>query len=1040
MNVPDHSAADGESPDERQRPEDARDSDAGENPRETERAEALLAAYLSRLQGEKPPDALDLADGDEQLAAEIDGLHSHWERVQGVIGRLGGESMLRTGLGDADPCISLEPDDDSSALEGGDAGLMTQYSVLRELGRGAMGAVFRVRDPGLRRKLAMKVALRRDGGLPGSGEELDPSRLSRFLEEAQITGQLEHPGIVPVHELGLDLRGRAYFTMRLVRGVDLREIIERAYGGDEEWTRTRAVGVLLRVCEAVAFAHAKQVVHRDLKPTNVMVGRFGETYVMDWGLAKVLGREDHSDIRPARAELDGSFSVVETDRREGSEEGPESALYTMDGDVIGTPAYMPPEQARGKVEIVGPAADVYSVGAMLYHLLTGQRPYIGPGERVTPHTVLAAVLRGPPRAVHELAPDVPAELEAICERAMEREPAQRYESMEAMADDLRAYLEGRVVRAYETGAVAELRKWVRRNRGLAASWAAVLLVVIAGLAGFAALQAAKRATEMRLTQDAQDAQAQAEIQAERAAAAAERAEREGARAVEGLARIQVDVDRFTLTELWQKQGPLWLGRGMLEPDALAERLEDWLAEAGPIYERLAQHKVLLDELREQADEYTEEQRADDRRAAISQLNAPDEQEILRMTIATLNDDVRVSEGLERQRYVEERERARERLAQVEAELSRRRTWSFPDPELRSRHRSLRGVVETIEKYHEMAEWVRGRLEVVRSVEEHTLSGADARKRWAAAIAGVASSPAYGGLALTPVRGLLPLCADPESGLWEFLLYGSGDEPERDPGTGRWRISVETGVVLVLVPGGRFTMGTSAELERGSRTDTAPVEGPPTQVALDPFFLSKYELTEEQNVRYGGPPTLAVVIEREPVGDEAAAFPAHQLSWQAASRVASNMGAQLPSEAQWEYACRAGSTTAWHTGDHPRTLRDFANVANFGEHRRDPFKRPEEDEYPYMLPVGRLNPNAFGLHDMQGNVREICADTFYPDLAGVPFAPGSGLRCDPDSTHVAVRGASYREDGWEAHSAHRASMRAKNMNVPENGMRVCVPLP
>ncbi len=1015
-----------------------------------DRAEALFAAYLARLRGQEGPDPRELAGDDDELAAEVEELRGHWDRVQGVLDRLGSESLRRPGLGSVDPQISLEPDrprsdgaHESDDLAGEDVPeFWTQYRVLREVARGAMGAVFRVHDPSLRRKLAMKVALRRDGGVPAAGEELDPSRLSRFLEEAQITGQLEHPGIVPVHELGLDVRGRAYFTMRLVRGVDLKEIIERVHSGDGEWTQTRALGVLLRVCEAVAFAHAKQVVHRDLKPSNVMVGRFGETYVMDWGLAKVLGREDRKDIRVAAPDPGESISVVETDRRVGSEEGPESALFTMDGDVIGTPAYMPPEQARGQIEAVGPTSDVYSVGAMLYHLLTGQRPYIGAAERVSPRTVLAAVLRGPPVPVHELESGVPAELEAICERAMQREPAQRYGSMLEMAEDLRAYLENRVVRAYETGAAAEMRKWMRRNRGLAAAWVAVLLVVIAGLGAFAALQAKKRTSERLLTRQAQSAALRAAEQAEQARIKAAEAARAERRALDALARIQVDVDRLSLEGLWEEQGPLWPAN-YDEPGELAEleqRLVDWLAEADPIYGRFDEHVALLTQLRARAAPYDDEQREADRRAAIEEdPQLPRQRDALRAGLALAAASIRGSEGRERQRFEEERARLQAQLDDVEAQLSRRRTWEFADPELRSRHRSLQDTVLTIESYFEMADWVRGRLEVVRQLEERTLSGADARARWARAIAGVASSPLYGGLALEPLRGLLPLGADPESGLWEFLVFGSGDEPVRDPETGRWRIAPETGVVLVLVPGGRFTMGSSPELEGGSPAHVAAAEQPAIEVRLDPFFIGKYEVTEEQCVRYGGPPVLGVVIEKEPVGDEPAAFPAHRLSRDAAARVARNMGLSLPSEAQWEYACRAGSTTAWFTGDDPRSLAGYANLRNFGAFGRAPFAPVEEDEFPYVLPVGRLEPNAFGLHDIQGNVREICADSFYPNLGVVPFAPGTGLRYDRNRTSVAVRGACYREEGWEAHSAHRASMPSKNMQVPENGMRVSLGL-
>jgi serine/threonine protein kinase len=246
--------------------------------------------------------------------------------------------------------------------------------------------------------------------------------------------------------------------------------------GDDGWSVTRALSVVLRVCEAMAFAHEKGVIHRDLKPANIMVGRFGETYVMDWGLARVLGKKDTKDIRPQPNE---SVSAVRTDRRIGAGAKPDSSLLTMDGDQVGTPAYMPPEQARGDLERIGPHSDVYAVGAILYHLLSGQVPYVEPDTHATPWAILAQVLAGPPKPLHTLTKDVPAELLAICERAMERDPKQRYASMTDLASDLRAYLEHRVVTAYETGAIAEMKKWVQRNKGLASA-AAALIVVLAG--------------------------------------------------------------------------------------------------------------------------------------------------------------------------------------------------------------------------------------------------------------------------------------------------------------------------------------------------------------------------------------------------------------------------------------------------------------------------------------------------------------------------------------------------------------------------------
>ncbi len=359
-----------------------------------------------------------------------------------------------------------------------------RYTMLGEIGRGGMGAVVRVRDDDLRRTLAMKVILgREDTSREGDTPAVDRRTLGRFLEEAQITAQLEHPGIVPVHELGLGGDGRVYFTMRLVNGEDLHTIFKYVQEQTHDWTTTRALHALLKVCDAVTYAHDKGVVHRDLKPTNVMVGAYGEVYVMDWGLARVYGASTGTK----------SMTEVRTERNDLRDQHPDSPLVTLHGDVVGTPSYMAPEQARGDTNAIGPQGDVYAVGAMLYQLLSGRVPYLEPGARMPLRQVLEAVRAGPPKSLHKLAPQAPAELIAIADKAMQRDPSARYSNMHELSNDLRAWLEGRVVRAYETGSWAEARKWIARNRGLSAAVGGVVLSLAVG--AVVATHLARKATD-----------------------------------------------------------------------------------------------------------------------------------------------------------------------------------------------------------------------------------------------------------------------------------------------------------------------------------------------------------------------------------------------------------------------------------------------------------------------------------------------------------------------------------------------------------------
>ncbi len=323
-----------------------------------------------------------------------------------------------------------------------------KYEYLQTLGAGGMGEVVRAWDRDLRRFVAVKRL---------KNEPSSQDAVLRFVQEAQITGLLEHPNIVPVHDLGIDSQGRIYFSLKLIEGESLRSIIEKRKTNAElspgvkcldVYTPLRMIEIFISICQAVAYAHAKGIIHRDLKPENIMLGRYGEVLVVDWGIAKVV-REQEPDPDQATLPMIALKDVA-----------PEKSL---EGAVSGTPAYMSPEQASGQVGSIDERTDVYALGAVLYHIISGRTPYEGGNA----FDVLRQVQQRPPRPLGAGTvgfETVPRELKAICTKAMEREPQSRYASAAELRDDLQAYLENRPVVACPDGGWQRFRKWLKRNR------------------------------------------------------------------------------------------------------------------------------------------------------------------------------------------------------------------------------------------------------------------------------------------------------------------------------------------------------------------------------------------------------------------------------------------------------------------------------------------------------------------------------------------------------------------------------------------------
>jgi len=333
-----------------------------------------------------------------------------------------------------------------------------RYRVEDEFARGGFGEILTVFDKSLRRTVALKQL---------SSKTIEASEFRRrFLNEARITAYLEHPGVVPVYQLHEPPGREPYYTMKLVRGDTLADAIEQFHAtehspSDQQVHRARLLGAYLTVARTMAFAHSRGVIHRDLKPANIVLGEFGETVVLDWGLAKRTGGgADELSATPAGP-------------------SPEPFEMTLDvtqaGDVIGTPVYMSPEQASGATDTMDQRCDVYAMGAILYELLTGKRPYRGSSSREVIEKVIGAELAAP----RSVSPAIPRPLEAICLKAMASDPDDRYPSCAELADDVERFGANQPIGAYRESIGERSSRWMRRHRTLGLAAIAGLIVVAA---------------------------------------------------------------------------------------------------------------------------------------------------------------------------------------------------------------------------------------------------------------------------------------------------------------------------------------------------------------------------------------------------------------------------------------------------------------------------------------------------------------------------------------------------------------------------------
>jgi serine/threonine-protein kinase len=403
-----------------------------------------------------------------------------------------------------------------------------RFRVLRPHAKGGLGEVFVARDEELGREVALKE-------IQGKNAD-DPSSRARFLMEAEITGNLEHPGIVPVYALGTYPDGRPYYAMRFIRGDSLHTAIrhfhQREDGicrrGDRGLEQRKLLGRFVGVCNAVAYAHSRGVLHRDLKPANVMLGKFGETLVVDWGLAKPAG-----DMETARGYEEGALRPAS---------GSGSAVTQM-GSAVGTPDFMPREQAAGRLDLLGPASDVYSLGATLYCLLTGKTPF--PGNDVG--DILQRVQKGDLLPLRRVNKEVPASLAAVCLKAMALKPEERYASAQALAEEIEHWLADEPVAAYREPWAVRAGRWVRRHRTKVTAGVAAVAVAAVCLTVATVLLAKANGRERQARAEAIFQRDEARKEKERADQERDEARRQKERADRNLANARKAVEAYCTT-------------------------------------------------------------------------------------------------------------------------------------------------------------------------------------------------------------------------------------------------------------------------------------------------------------------------------------------------------------------------------------------------------------------------------------------------------------------------------------------------------------
>lgn len=484
---------------------------------------------------DKPPAELEgtvIGQAGDDLAASLEaGLAPAFDADAAVVIGNAGHSVLKS-LGESIdvPRVVLRESKDEgddpvtrpSSPEVPKSDSDSRYQLQGEIARGGMGAIIKGRDTDLGRDLAIKVLL--------DSHKDKPEVIQRFVEEAQIGGQLQHPGIAPIYELGQFSDQRPFFAMKLVKGETLAKLLDDREDVVDD--RGKFIGIFEQICQTMAYAHSRGVIHRDLKPANIMVGAFGEVQVMDWGLAKVLPKGGVADEKKARQTQQGQ-SIIQTMRSTGSDlpgSFGSAGSDTQMGSVMGTPAYMPPEQALGEIDQMDQRADVFGLGAILCEILTGTPPYVGEDGTQVYRMASRGKLDDAFARLDACAAD--AELITLAKDCLELEPANRPKDASVLAERITAYLESVEQKLRETElakADAQVRaeELKRRNKLAFTAGTAIVATLVIGIS-VSLWQMFRANTAEQLAQDETTRATAAELLAKDEAVRATEAEQETA--------------------------------------------------------------------------------------------------------------------------------------------------------------------------------------------------------------------------------------------------------------------------------------------------------------------------------------------------------------------------------------------------------------------------------------------------------------------------------------------------------------------------------